>query len=118
MNGNFEDRIKNIELELLALKTSSLYTSIRNTVTTHSNRVSTGTYKITYATNGESIMSEFYSDMYKKSKGEISPRTPIGSSQVVDINTTYISPDGVTPVTYDISLVVVSNVPVTSITRI
>ena len=118
MKNDFDERIKNIEQELLALKTSSLYTSIRTTVATASGSVRTGTYRINYNNNGESIISSVYSNKYKQRYGGIYPHTPQGSSQLVDINTTYPDPDTGDPVTYDISFVVVSNVPVTSIVRI
>lgn len=120
MKNDFSDRIKKIEEELLALKTSSLYTSIRNTVTAFSGTVSTGLYRINYRTNGETIISEIFSNKNKQTNGGIYPRTPQGSSQIVEIDSTYavIEQGSSYPVTYTMSFVVVSNVPVTSITRI
>lgn len=119
MANNFEERIKNMEREVLDLKTASLFTSIRNVTVTHSGTVYTGVYKITYESSDEPIMSFFYSDKYKKSEGSIKPRTPSGSTQYVEVDTTYavIEQGGATPVTYNISFSVVSNIPVKSIVR-
>lgn len=114
MNEEFGNKIKNIEREILDLKTASLYTSIRNTITAYSGVVSTGVYKIVYNNQGENIISDVYTNKYKKLAGSVSLRTPQGSEQFVDVDTT----DRVTGVPYTTSLVVVSNVPVVSITRI
>lgn len=118
MNNEFSDRIKKIEAEILQLKTASLYTSIRNTITSFSGTVKTGVYKIEYDNKGESIISDAYTNKYKQATGGVSLRTPQGSSQLVDVNTTYAKPDGSGSITYEISFVVVSNVPVISITRL
>lgn len=118
---DFGERLKKIELELLALKTSNLYTSIRNTVTAYSGRVSTGLYRIVYdLPQGEGVISSFYSDREQKTWGGIYPRTPQGNTQVVEINTTFGVNQGgqVVPVSYDMSFVVLSSAPVLSITRI
>lgn len=115
--NDFEDRIKKIELELLALKTSSLYTFIRNVVTAHSGTVHTGVYKITYQTNGESIISEVYSDKNKQYYGDIKLRTPQGNIQYADVDTTFDNGGGGST-TYNASFIIVSNVPVVSITRV
>lgn len=114
MNEDFGDKIKNIEREILDLKTASLYTSIRNTITAYSGTVSTGVYKIIYDNQGENIISDVYTNKNKKLDGSVSLRTPQGSEQFVDVDTT----DRETGVSYSTSLVVVSNVPVVSITRI
>lgn len=120
MDNEFADRIKKLNLELLALKTASLYTSIRNTVTAFSGNVYTGVYRIDYDNNGENIISDVYTNKYRQVLGSVSLRTPQGSFQLVDVNTTYPDTSGGTgnPITYETSFVVVSNVPVTSITRI
>ena len=117
MNNDFANRLKQIELELLALKTSSLYTSIRNVVTAHASNVYTGVYRIDYETNGESIISEVYSDKNKQVTGSISLRTPANGSQYVDVDTTYWT-QGNESTTYNVSFVVISNVPVTQIVRV
>ena len=120
MKNDFSERIKKIEDELLALKTASEYTSVRNTITTFSGRVRTGLYRITYQTNGETIISNIFSDKTKQNYGGIYPRTPQGSTQIVEVDSSYAEIDHGSSheVTYTMSFVVVSNVPVTSITRI
>lgn len=121
MDDDFSLRIKRIEQELLALKTSSLFTSIRNSVSTVFQGAQTGLYQVVYDNSrGESIISSVYSNKYKNTLGGIYARTPQGSSQVIEVDTTYI-PAGsgsASPVTYMIDFVVVSNVPVASITRL
>jgi hypothetical protein len=119
MRNDFAERINKIELELLALKTSALYTSTRNTVTTFSGRVSTGTYRITYASS-EGVISEIFSDRNKQANGGVYPKTPSGNVQDVEVNTTYgeMQEGSLVPVTYDTSFVVVSTVPVVSIVRL
>lgn len=121
MDDDFSLRIKKIEQELLALKTSSLFTSIRNSVSTVFRGAQTGLYRVVYNNRrGESIISSVYSSKYKNTLGGIYARTPQGSSQIIEVDTTYI-PAGsgsASPVTYTIDFVVVSNVPVVSITRL
>ena len=114
MNDDFLSRMKNIEMEILELKTSSLYTSVRNTITAFSGTVSTGVYKIVYDNKGERIISDVYTNKYKKSDGSISLRTPQGSNQMVDVDTT----NRTTGQVYSTSFVVISNVPVISISRV
>lgn len=121
MDDDFSWRIKKIEQELLALKTSSLFTSIRNSVSTVFRGAQTGLYRVVYNNRrGESIISSVYSSKYKNTLGGIYARTPQGLSQIIEVDTTYI-PAGsgsASPVTYTIDFVVVSNVPVVSITRL
>lgn len=114
MNDDFSNRIKKIEQELLDLKTSSLYTSIRNTVTAFAGTVSTGVYRVDYNNSGENIISDVYTNRYKQTSGSVSLRTPQGSYQLIDVDTT----DRNTGIPSTTSLVVVSNVPVVSITRV
>lgn len=116
MKNDFADRIKKIELELLALKTASLYTFVRASYTAYSGRVQTGLYKIDYETSGEGIISFFYTDKTQDNVGGVYPRTPQGSSQIVEVNTTYYASGAHT--TYTLSFLVVSNVPVINITKI
>lgn len=117
VSGDFADRIKKMEDELLALKTASPFTSIRNVNITHAETVYTGVYLVEYETNGEEILSSFYSDMYKRSVGSIDPRTPGATSQYVDVFTTSYDTSG-NPSTRMVSFSVISNVPVKRITRV
>lgn len=122
MKNDFSERLRRIELELTALKTASLYTSVRSSHTAYSGRIQTGLYLITYDNDGEGILSFFFIDKRAYySAGHVYPRTPIGSTQIVEVNTTYVSTQpgsGTTTITYDLAFVVVSNVPVVSITRV
>lgn len=120
MQNNFSKRLKKIKEELLALKTASEYTSIRNVVATHSGTVYTGSYKITYESSSEPIFSQIYSGLNKNSNGTIMLRTPQSGYQIVDVDTTYavIEQGSATPVTFQTSFVVISNIPVVSIERI
>lgn len=115
MENEFTKRLKNIEKELLALKTASLYTSTRNIFSASSGSVYTGLYLITYNNQGEKILSQIYFNR-QQSNGDISARTINGNTQIVEINTTYAA--GNSPVTYTTTFYVVSNVPVTSIVRL
>lgn len=115
MENDLTTRLKNIERELLALKTSSLYTSTRNAFSASSGTVYTGLYKITYNNNGDDIISQVYFKRLQ-SNGDIFARTVSGNTQVVEINTTYAA--GNSPVTYTTTFYVISNVPVASIERL
>ena len=118
MDNDFAHRIKKIEQELTDLKTASLYTSIKNTTSSVFTGASTGLYKIEYKIpRGEPIVSQVYSNLYRNTLGGIYARTPQGSTQIIEINTTYAGISQ-TPTTFTLDFVVVSNFPVTSITRI
>lgn len=116
MSESFERRIKTIELELIALKTSSLYTSTKNSFQTQLRNVTTGTYRISYGSGGNPIISEVYGDSSAEVYGGIYPRTPSGTSQIVEVNTT--GWNGSSYVTRTGKLRIISNYPVISITRI
>jgi len=123
MNRDFEERIKTIEAELVALKTASLYSSVRSSYAISPTYVRTGLYRVTYAETGEPIMSTFYINTSSPSWDDylvlrIFPRTPVGNTQVLEINTTYSRDYGQTSQTYDVLLTALSNRPITSITRI
>lgn len=116
MENELTKRLKNIEQELIDLKTASLYTSTRNAFSASSGSAYTGLYKITYSNpNNERILSQVYFNR-QQSNGEIFARTISGNTQVVELNTTYAA--GNAPVTYTTTFYVVSNVPVTSIVRL
>ena len=63
-------------------------------------------------------MSDIFSNDYKQNSGGVYLRTPQGSTQIVEVDTTEEDPDTGQPVTRSLSFVIISNVPVTSITRI
>lgn len=105
--NDFDQTIKKIESELLAIKTASQYTSVRSANFTASVAVRQGLYQINYQSSGEPVFSFCYIGTNIEEYGSPYPRTPQGNTQVIEVK-------------YDSSapLVIVSNVPVTSITRI
>lgn len=107
MKNDFGQMIKNIENEILNLKTASEYASIRSAEYTASISVSTGLYRITYNNDGEPIFSFCYIGTDISAFGIPYARTPENNSQIIEVLES-------NPTT----LVVISNVPVISITRI
>lgn len=116
MKNDFETRLKNIEQEIIDLKTASKFTSVKTSNITSSGTISTGLYRIVYNTSGETIISMVYTA--QPDYCILYARTPSGNSQVVEVLTTEWSNDTQSYTTYTNKLVVVSNVPVVSITRI
>lgn len=116
MKNDFDTRIKKIMQELTDLKTASEYTSVRASSVTSSSTVSTGLYRITYNNNGETILSMFYNA--QSSFCRVFPRTPSGNSQVIEVLTTRWNNDTQSYENFTNKLIVVSNVPVASVTRI
>ena len=116
MKNNFDEDIKNIEAEILALKTATDYTSVRSAQFSSSTLVRTGLYRITYDTGGEDIFSIIYVGTAGSDWGLVYPRTPNGNTQVVEVATTFL--DSGQYITKDVPIAIVSNVPVTSIVRI
>lgn len=117
MRNEFDTRIKNIQNELLALKTAAEYSSIRNAFLSPTIRVTTGLYSVTYNPNGQAIMCEFYRQD-SNIPCRIYGRTPSGNTQVVEVTTTVWSNAEQRYITYENGLIISSNVPVVSITRI
>jgi hypothetical protein len=119
MNREFEKRLKSIEQELTDLKTASEYSSVRSAASAYSELVYTGSYLITYDNHGEPIFSMVHTGLIEVQAdlGRSMARTPQGGTQVVDIFTSYQDSGGQEVVKYT-TMVVVSNVPVLSITRI
>lgn len=114
MKNDFAEAIDNIEKELLALKTASDYASVRSA---HSAQVDvrTGLYRITYENTSDPIFSLAFAPAVADNYNIAYLRTPSGNTQIVEINTD----DMVYPSnTHTARLTIVSNVPVTSITRI
>lgn len=104
--NDFEEEIKQIKSEILALKTASAYTTIRSADFTSTILVSQGLYRVTYAS--EPVYSFCYIGTDVEDSGLPFPRTPEGNTQVIEIR-------------YDedsAPLTIVSNVPILSITRI
>ena len=117
MANKFAERIKRIEDELIALKTASEYSSMRTSYVTNPVTITTGLYRVEFNSGGQPILSNFYRQdaavlCY------ISARTPVGNSQIVEVNTTRWDNERQEYVTYENGLLVVANVPIVSITRI
>ncbi len=117
MKNEFVEQLKGIEQELLALKTAAEYSSLRNSYSSSSLRVTTGLYRVDYATDGQAIMSQFYRQEIDKPCSVLG-RTPSATSQIIEVDTTIWSNAEQRWITYENGLVIVSNVPITSITRI
>lgn len=118
MENKFVQELKDIEAELLALKTGSEYTSIRPANFTSSTNVYTGTYQINYATSTEQIFSIIACKVSSGWIGSVFPRTPSTNSQVVEVNTTHFDENTSTYVTENCPLSIVSNREVTSVQRL
>lgn len=118
MNNGLENEIKFIEQELTDLKTASEYSSVRSAAVKYSELVYTGSYRIIYDNKGEPVFSTVYTGRIedKDDLGSAMARTPVGNSQIVDVSTTFINTQ-FQPETFYTTLIVVSNVPVISITR-
>lgn len=116
MNNGFEERIKKIEHELTNIKTASDYSSIKSANFTSSYKVTTGLYQINYAQGRTGVFSFVYCGDTGYGSGIAYPRTPNGFIQIVEIDTDRSS-EGQT-VTDEANLIIVSNTPVISISRL
>lgn len=113
----FDNRVKALENELLALKTASIYTSVRSASFTASNLVYTGIYRITYGPPAEEIFSIVLCGTSDYQWGTAYPRTASSNTQIVEVNSDKF--DSATQITtLHVPIVVVSNRPVISIERI
>lgn len=119
MNNDFEKKLKEIEQELTDLKTASEYSFVRSAATAYSGLVYTGSYLITYDNRGEPIFSIVRAGLIEDEAdlGRSMARTPEGGTQIVDVFTSYLGSGGQEVIKYT-TMVVISNVPVSSITRI
>jgi hypothetical protein len=116
MNNEFDNRFKKIEQEIIDLKTSSKYTSVRSAKYSYGTLVYTGVYRITFDVGSEQLFSISYGTVTGEGVALVEERTPNGNQQIIDVVTTYYN--GSSYVTRQIPLSVVSNVPVVSIERI
>lgn len=115
MKSDFDQRIKNMEQELTNLKSATEFTSIKSASFSASTNVRTGYYQIIYEAN-DGILSQVYCGSSSGVWGMAYARTPNGNSQIVEITSDKGS--GGSIVTYDVPLVIASNSPVISITRL
>lgn len=114
--SDFSERIKRIEERLLALKTASEYSSVRTTQYSAVSNAYTGMYRVTYQQGNDEILSTVYCGASAGIFGFAYARTTSGNTQVIEVSTDENTTQGW--VTHMAPLVVVSNVPVISITRI
>lgn len=122
MENDFSKRIKNIEDEILALKTASEYSSVKSASATSPTTVRTGFYRVTFAPNEEPILARYFIDTsslgWVALNFRIYARTPETNSQVIEVNTSISLDLGQTATTYDLFLTILSNRQVVSIERI
>ena len=118
MKNEFVQEIKNIEDELLALKTGADYTSVRPASYATAANVYTGVYQINYEAGDEPIFSIVACTASGEWIGIVFPHTPGSNSQIVEISTTHLSEDATQYITETEALNIISNRPVTSVQRI
>lgn len=116
MKNDFDTEVKNIEKEILNLKTASEYVSIKNAYSV-SVAVTTGLYRITYAASDEPIISMAYKGIVAN-RGYYYLRTPGTNTQIAEVLTTYWSNQDQTYYTDNNSIIIISNRKVESIVRI
>lgn len=119
MDNEFDRRLKNIEKEILNLKTSHEYTSVKNARYSASTQVYTGLYKITYENTSEKVFSLVYSGDSGSNWGRyVWDRTPVNNEQVIEVNTTIYNTSTQQYETINAPVAVVSNKKVLSIVRL
>lgn len=114
----FENRVKAAEDEVLALKTASVYSSVRSANFTSTTLVRTGLYRITYGSPAGEILSNILCGTSEGQWGIAYPRTPGTNTQIVEVETDRFNASTQTVVTFDVPIAIVSNRPVISIERI
>lgn len=123
--NEFEKRIKDIESELLNLKTATEYTSTRSLTSAVIEGVYTGMYLISYLSTDGYIASVAACDEIdapgrpgESLLGQAYLRTPNDNTQIVEVDTDYYNFDTRITETGTCSMMISSNVPITGITRI
>ena len=123
MANSFDKIIADLQREILDLKTSHEYASVRVMYSQKFTSIETGSYKITYDCPPDAqIMSFFYHSTMPARDYRIlynplsAATTQIGNTQIYDINTTYFKGDE--PTTYQVELTISSNYPVLKIERV
>ena len=107
MTTALEKQMKEFGQELTDIKTASKYTSVKTANYTTTSNVTTGLYYITYGGTDDPIMSMVYCGTSGGVWGLAWARTPTTNHQVVEVVADSGAP-----------LVVASNRPITSITRL
>lgn len=118
--NEFEQRIKNIESELLSLKTASEYTSTRSAHSSVVTGVFTGIYRVEYEAADNYIVSNVGCAEIEGTEyiGVAYPRTPTLNTQLIEIDTDYRNFDTGQLETGTSTMLIVSNYPIKSIARI
>ena len=121
MRDDFDKKIKNLEREILDLKTACEYTSVRSSSITNSQVLNTGNYQVTFDNDGDEIMSMFFvNDPTGQHFGSVFALPPQGSTQTLLIDATDYQYSGATvvPVNFNVRLTAISNYPITNIVKI
>lgn len=85
MNNDFDEKLKQIERELLDIKTASVYSSVKSANFTTSFSVYTGVYQINYEGSNEQVLSNIYCGTSQGEWGIAYIRTPEINSQIVEV---------------------------------
>jgi len=120
MSKEFESRLKQIEQEILDLKTAAEYSSVRSSSIIDTNPLGTGNYRVIYNNHGHEVISSFFTRGVQGIRhGGADVYPPEGNTQIVQIDASYASGDDPTVrVDYTVILTIISNYPVVSIEAI
>lgn len=113
MREEYTKSIAKIEDELIALKTASSYTSVKNASYGSMWQVSTGLYRITYDNNNNYICTQGYLGGIGNEWGPPSFRTQSGNTQIMEVVTTTTS-----GAVQTVPLTLVSNWPIVFVQKI
>jgi len=115
-----EKRVNDLKKEILDLKTACEYSSTRSAFSDKINNAYTGLYRITYAQTDDYIISIASCSIISGTEylGMVDIRTAIGNTQILEVDTDYTNFDTQQIETGTVSLMVSSNTPIVSITRI
>lgn len=110
-------RIKNVEEELVRLKTARQYTSIKSANSAQIS-VHTGMYRVTYAGSNGQIISEAFTTLIGRNYASLRMRPPSDNYQDVEVKSYYWDSPTQQFIDQTITLSVVANYPIVSIERI
>ena len=118
--NSFEQRIKKIEAELIDLKTASKYVSTKNSYSNVVDGVYTGLYRVVYKPTDDYIISIVGCGQISGTTyvGTAYPRTPNSNIQIVEIDTDYTDEETQQVQTGQSKMIITSNNPVESISRV
>lgn len=113
MRDEYTGALQKIKDELLALKTASSYTSVKNASYGETWQVSTGLYRVIYDNSNNHICAQGYIGSKDNKWGPPSLRTQSGNTQVIEVVTT--TTDGSIQT---VPLTIISNWPIISVQKI